>query len=1017
MPLCWLDREGSFVYANNAFLSFTGYDFAYLRAMQVGNLAETDSTLAWWEAFDQIHEGKLSHRYVRLINKDGSKLGVQALYQKLEADGQALVCLTLLDLSLISGQLHDNVLLRQAVDGALVGVIICEAEGNIIYANQSANRLLGYQTGELLGVNVTDFDRSPYPRSLPELTTSDAYGRRHAVFETLHQRKDGSIYPAEVTINMDQSWYQKFLICFFRDITTKQQQENQLKQFRSLIDKANDALYIYDQNRRIIYVNEAACGMTGYSRDELLEMSVAEIDPEHPGRSPDEFLKLAHLGEKQIFETVHKRKDGSRVEVEVSLAVNLFEGRVYNSAFVRDITERNRIMEESRELRFALENAMDAVYLYDRLGRIHYVNNVACNLLGYTREELLQKTIADLDSSFSESDNRTHWSPDQGNNRTTKISSHTRKDGTTFPVEIIGSSVTSQDKQYAVVFVRDITERLKVQQALQEGEQRFKMIADTSPVALVISRVSDGRILYANKQAEVFFEKSAESLLNHTVLQLLGENGLDQEVIDLIAAGKEVRNREIMLTYYNDLTAWVSLNAKSIELDGEKVVCCALLDVTEAKELSNQLTYQATYDDLTGLVNRREFEDRLQEVIEIARERKSQNALCYLDLDQFKIINDTCGHMAGDEMLRQLAHLLSRCVRRDDTLARLGGDEFAILLENCPLENAEQIANNIRQLIQDFRFSWHDNTFTIGVSIGLVPISTEAESISDVMRRADTACYAAKDSGRNRIHVFRLDDEEMALRHGEMQWVSRINVALDNNRFELWQQRIEPVRPTDKTGNHIELLLRMQDEKGNLVSPGSFLPAAERYDLGARIDKWVIRRAFKWFKENPEALDRLSLCAINISGQSFSDVDFLHEVTSLFRRTGIPPSKICFEITETAAIAKLTFATSFMKSLTSLGCTFALDDFGSGLSSFAYLKSLPVDYVKIDGFFVKDILSDPVDLAMVKAINDMAHAMGKLTIAEFVEDEDILAKLVELGVDYVQGYGIARPEPLLAGKV
>jgi len=321
--------------------------------------------------------------------------------------------------------------------------------------------------------------------------------------------------------------------------------------------------------------------------------------------------------------------------------------------------------------------------------------------------------------------------------------------------------------------------------------------------------------------------------------------------------------------------------------------------------------------------------------------------------------------------------------------------------------------------VQEFRFIWDENTFNIGVSIGLTPIAQEAETITDVLRRADTACYAAKDAGRNRIHVFHFDDEELAVRHGEMKLVSGINSALDEGRMELWQQKISHIstarQDTDSPGSHFELLLRMRDKDGNLIGPESFLPSAERYDLASRIDRWVMEAMFDWLKKNPEHLEKLEICAVNLSGQTLSDEKFLQEIKDLFKESKVPPEKICFEITETAAILNLSNASQFIKSLKQLGCSFALDDFGSGLSSFAYLKSLPVDYVKIDGFFVKDVVSDPVDLAMVKAINDMAHAMGKLTIAEFVEDEHILQKLVDLGVDYVQGYGIAKPAPLING--
>jgi diguanylate cyclase (GGDEF)-like protein/PAS domain S-box-containing protein len=570
---------------------------------------------------------------------------------------------------------------------------------------------------------------------------------------------------------------------------------------------------------------------------------------------------------------------------------------------------------------------------------------------------------------------------------------------------------------YSAMFVRAFSMLLKMEETLGLGEESFRVIADTSPVALIISRLSDGIIQYANIQACQLFNTSASELIDTNIVSLFSTYSNDPLILSFFGAGQDVKNREIFLQASNEEPMWLSLNTKTLELEQEKVICSALLDVTEAHELSRQLSYHATYDDLTGLVNRREFEDRLQEVIETTHLKQTNNMLCYLDLDQFKIINDTCGHMAGDELLRQLSQVLHRCVRRDDTLARLGGDEFGVLFENCPLENAMTVADNIRQVVQEFRFIWEDTTFNIGVSIGLTPISSEGETISDVLRRADTACYAAKEAGRNRIHVYHIDDAELEERHGEMRLVSSINSALDEGRMELWQQSISHVDQVntvqDKGNIHFELLLRMRERDGTLVSPDNFLPSAERYDLATRIDRWVLDAVFNWFRKNPEQLEEMGFCSINLSGQSLGNEKFLQEIVDQFRLSKLPAEKFCFEITETAAILNLNNASQFIKTLKKLGCSFALDDFGSGLSSFAYLKSLPVDYVKIDGFFVKDVVTDPVDLAMVKAINDMAHAMGKQTIAEFVEDKEILEKLIALGVDYVQGFGIAQPMPLI----
>jgi len=434
-------------------------------------------------------------------------------------------------------------------------------------------------------------------------------------------------------------------------------------------------------------------------------------------------------------------------------------------------------------------------------------------------------------------------------------------------------------------------------------------------------------------------------------------------------------------------------------------------DITEQKLAEDTLAHQATHDALTGLINRNDFERRLERVLETARTSHDEHALCYLDLDQFKVINDTCGHEAGDELLRQLGRLLSVAVRKRDTLARLGGDEFGVLMEHCTLVQAHRVADEVRKAIEEFRFVWEEQAFRIGVSIGLVPITESSESVANLLSAADSACFAAKDEGRNRVHVYHLDDTELARRQGEMAWVARIDQALEDYRLQLWSQPIVPVVTGSDKGEHFELLLRLIDERGETVPPGAFLPAAERYGLSTKLDRWVVGAALDWLSRNPERLDRLHLCCINLSGTSLADEEFLEFVQERLDKSQVSAQKICFEVTETAAIANLSRAMSFMGTLKGKGCKFALDDFGSGLSSFAYLKTLPVDYLKVDGAFVKDIVDDQVDLALVRSINDVGKVMGTATIAEFVENDAILEKLREIGVDYAQGYGIGRPAP------
>ena len=446
--------------------------------------------------------------------------------------------------------------------------------------------------------------------------------------------------------------------------------------------------------------------------------------------------------------------------------------------------------------------------------------------------------------------------------------------------------------------------------------------------------------------------------------------------------------------------------------DGKGVVSGGVLvfhDVSESRDLNRRLSYHASHDILTGLVNRAEFENRVERALKSARARETSYALLYLDLDQFKIVNDSCGHSAGDALLGQLGTLLKSKIRWRDTLARLGGDEFGVLLESCSLDEAMNTAETLRMAIGEYKFLWEERTFRLGVSIGVVPITADNEDVAALLTAADSACAAAKEAGRNRIHSFQENDIDLMRRRREMQWAARINNALEENRFELFRQTIQPLQ-VEEEGAHYEILLRMRDENGGIIAPGLFIEAAERYGITPSIDRWVIRSAFRWLVSEADERERLSLCSINLSGQSLGDEKFLPFVVDQFQMSGLDATKICFEITETAAIASYSQANRFINALKELGCMFALDDFGTGLSSFGYLKHFPVDFLKIDGSFVKEILHDPIDREMVRSINEIGHLTGKRTIAEFAENEEIITMLRGMGIDYAQGYGVSEPK-------
>jgi len=452
--------------------------------------------------------------------------------------------------------------------------------------------------------------------------------------------------------------------------------------------------------------------------------------------------------------------------------------------------------------------------------------------------------------------------------------------------------------------------------------------------------------------------------------------------------------------------------------DRERAIVGVVLvfhDMSRERQYATRLAHLASHDPLTGLLNRREFERRVNAVLaEGGTYPSTHHAVLYVDLDEFKVVNDTCGHAAGDELLRQIGALLRPRLREGDTLARLGGDEFGVLLEHCAPAPAFTIADGLRKAIADFHFQWNQRSFRIGASIGLVNMSGVPDSLASILAAADAACYVAKDKGRNRVQVYRPESDEVTLRKGEMEWVSRIHRALGEDRFCLYAQPVRPTAGGQGAPAYTELLLRLRDDDGRLVPPSAFLPAAERYHLMPAIDRWVITTAFATVARQLEAeggASALGVCGINVSGASIGDDDFLEFVQGQFGKHGVPHAQICFEVTETTAVASLTKAQQFMRTLRPLGCRFALDDFGVGVSSFTYLKHLPVDYLKIDGSFVKDMLDDPVNRAMVEAIHRIGHIMGKKTIAESVERRETLKALRAIGVDYAQGFGIASPAP------
>ncbi|MHB1215410.1 MAG: putative bifunctional diguanylate cyclase/phosphodiesterase [Thiobacillus sp.] len=461
---------------------------------------------------------------------------------------------------------------------------------------------------------------------------------------------------------------------------------------------------------------------------------------------------------------------------------------------------------------------------------------------------------------------------------------------------------------------------------------------------------------------------------------------------------------------------WLEISMNRVQLEVGELVIGILRDITERRLAQTALQHHASHDDLTGLANRREFQHRLNTLVSTVRSDPGPHALIYVDLDQFKLVNDSCGHPAGDELLRQLGVRLKQVTKRRDVIARLGGDEFGLLLHDQSIEEAMRVAESLCETVADYRFVWGERSFDVTASVGLCAIDRDTTSAEEALSAADAACYVAKDRGRNRVQLY-FGGAACAGKRQEMDWVHRLKKALDENRFQMWQQHIRDLgEEAGTSGGHLEVLLRLIDEDGTIIAPGQFFPAAERYGLMPAIDRWVIQHLLLSEQSGhllaEMARSSATECAINLSGASLNDDKFLGFLENALHRTAIPGQALCFEITESVAVNNFGRIREVMQTLKQFGCQFALDDFGSGMSSFSYLKNLPVDYLKIDGSLVRNIVEDPADFAMVEAINRIGGALGLKTVAEFVETEACLQRLSDIGIDYAQGYFIHRPVPL-----
>jgi diguanylate cyclase (GGDEF)-like protein/PAS domain S-box-containing protein len=588
-------------------------------------------------------------------------------------------------------------------------------------------------------------------------------------------------------------------------------------------------------------------------------------------------------------------------------------------------------------------------------------------------------------------------------------------------VELTGSAIEVAGRTL-VLFTAE--EMLPHREAPAAGPQPARsQLALESLGEGLLTTDAHGLIDYMNQSAESLTGMRREDAAGKTFGAMIGfvdehdRRALADPVQQCLATGARVNlgRRSILISRASGSELGVEATASPIRgPDGDVAgVAVMLHDVSELRGLTQQMSYQASHDALTGLVNRREFERRLGEALEIARAGRQSHVMCYLDLDRFKAVNDTSGHLAGDNMLREVAALIREAVRDSDTVARLGGDEFGVLLVGCPLEKARQIADDVSRAIGEYRFVWKDRIFSVGVSIGIVELTGESNSLEEVMSAADSACYVAKKQSESHIHVYSSHDEAIARSRGEIHWLQRLQAALRDGFFELYVQPIEPTRPgtPSPNGPAMEVFVRLHDE-GQAIAPAEFFPAAERYRLMSMIDRWVLGSALAALAAGAIRLPPGRSLSINISAQTLADPSFLEFVVEELDRTGVQPAQICFEVAETSVVGNLEQARRFIDVLHGMGCRFALDDFGTDLGGFANLKQLPMDYLKIDGSFMRDLGRDTVNQAMVSAVVGMARTLNFRLVAEQIEDLTALEAARAMGIDFVQGHAIGRPRPL-----
>ena len=940
--------------------------------------------------------------------------------------------------SLTTGLVDNEARYRAIVEDQTELISLATLDGRLSFVNAAYSRHFGRPTEAIVGTSFFDY--------IPQ----DEIAEVKAHFEALLRTREvmlgeNQTTSADGTLRW-MAWTNRVLCDEWgnptgihsvgRDITARKRAELSLQEsqarLRSLYESTPAMLHSIDAHGVLLTVSDTWLAKLGYTRDEVIGRSSAEfLSPASHEYARNVVLpRFLATGRCDNIEYQMLRKDGSLIDVRLSAIMERDDqGQAVRSlAILEDITEKHAVEAalNANQERLTLATQANEIGIWELslpdgtltwsdmmftifglprdafTGRLEdWTKCIHAEDQDYTRRELTLavKGLKPLDFDFRVQH------PD-GQVRYVYARATVFRDADGRAVRVLGANY-------------DVTERKLMERELAEKHELLRVTLHSIGDA-VITTDAHGRVQWLNPVAERMTGWPNEAARDKPLTQvfhIVNELSREPEVSPVarcLAEDINVGQIDHTLLISRDGTEYgIEDSAAPIRDEHGQVLGVVLVfhDVTEQRRMGHEMNFRATHDELTGLVNRAEFDTRLGRVLEETHQDDSTHALMYIDLDQFKLVNDACGHSVGDQLLCQVTSLLQGCVRSRDTLARLGGDEFGVILEHCTVDQAHRVAQDICDQMEEFRFIHDGRRFRIGTSIGLVPVDKRWANTALVLQAADTSCYAAKEAGRNRVHAWYDTDLAMQARKGEMQWASRLEQALDEDRFVLYAQRITPVKG-DSQGLHCEVLLRLRDLDGSIIPPGAFLPAAERFHMASRIDRWVVRHVFDWLSQQGEALAQIDTIAVNLSGQSIGDPSFHRFMQELIAESAVDVRKLCLEITETAAITNLADAAVFIKQMRQRGVRMALDDFGSGASSFGYLKTLPVDYLKIDGQFIRDVVDDPLDHAMVRCFCELAQVMDIRTIAEFVENDAVLSKLHQIGVHYAQGYLLHRPEPL-----